>query len=199
MGARRPAGYVGRHHETIGSDILAVLRSLQHLVDEERRGPRGILGHVLGADEIERLEAIDPRGWYPIGWLLELMERLDAKVGRYALLRMGRVLFKLSHEAHAVTVMHSAEDVIRGFDSLYRHANRGEAIGGWRVLRFDDAVAEMEKTTPHHCAMEEGIIAQALSAVGAPAVVSQSACFREGAESCRFVIQSGGGRWRRSG
>ena len=35
---RWPKGYLGRHHETIGSDVLAVLRSLQHLVGESEVG-----------------------------------------------------------------------------------------------------------------------------------------------------------------
>jgi hypothetical protein len=124
------------------------------------------------------------------------MDLLDAKVGRFGLMRIGRTLFHLTHEQRVLETARSGVDIVYGLDDMYHHANRGERIGGWRVLRCDGDGAELEKTTPHHCAMEEGILAQALSSVGALAVVSQSECFREGAAACRFVIQSGGRRWR---
>jgi hypothetical protein len=196
---RWPRGYVGRNHETIGSDVLAVLRSLQHLVGENDAGAgQKMAEQVLGSAEVARLQALDPNGWYPIGWLLELMETLDAKVGRFALLKMGRTLFRNTHEERAIKTLKCAYDVLHGFDGLYHHANRGEQIGGWRVLMFDHDRAELEKTTPHHCAMEEGIMSRALQAVGAPAIVSQSECFRLGAEACRFVVLSSSkeGRWK---
>ena len=196
---RWPKGYLGRNHETIGSDVLAVLKSLQHLVgDGDDKASQRMVQQVLGTDDVARLTKLDPNGWYPIGWLLDLMDTLDAKVGRFALLKMGRTLFRMSHQERAVKTFHSGWDIIHGFDDLYRHANRGEQIGGWRVLSFGEDRAELEKTTPHHCAMEEGIMAQALAAVGAPAVVNQKSCFRQGADACHFVILSSSAesRWR---
>jgi hypothetical protein len=196
--ARWPKGYIGKNHETIGSDVLAVLRSLQHLVGDgdDKTGQR-MAQQVLGSADVARLQTLDPNGWYPIGWLLDLMDTLDAKVGRYALLKMGRTLFRLSHEERAKQILKSGWDVVQRFDEMYHHANRGEGIGGWRVIRFEADRAELEKTTPHHCAMEEGILAQALQAVGAPAMVSQKACFRQGADACTFVVMpSTAGKWR---
>jgi hypothetical protein len=196
--ARRPKGYVGTRHETIGSDILAVLRSLQQLVGEDGAGARGFLpGQVLGAEAMARFGSITASGWYPIEWLLEMMETIDAKLGRNALRRMGRVLFKLSHQERVGQVARSARDIAYGIDGMYHHANRGEHIGGWKVLSFDASRAELEKTTPHHCGMEEGILSEALSTVGAPSLVSQRQCFRDGADACIFVINStvSGPRW----
>ena len=195
---RWPRGYVGRDHVTIGSDIAAVLGSLELLVaGDDTSGPRSgdLVERILGADELARLRAIKLDAWYPIGWLLDLMEKIDRRIGRYGLLRMGRLLFRMSHEARVKEVATCGRDIVYGIDAMYHHANRGEDIGGWRVVAFDDRRAELEKTTPHHCAMEEGILAQALAAVGARAVVGQTECFREGAPLCRFVIQSGGGIW----
>jgi hypothetical protein len=175
---RRPKGYVGTDHETIGSDILAVLGALR--LPEE----------ILGKATFERLKEVKPEDWYPIGWLLELMEELDRRVGRFALMRMGRKLFKLSHEARVRQVAHSARDVLYGMDAMYHHANRGKSIGGWRVLQFSPGHAELEKTTPHHCAMEEGILLEALSLVGCRALVEQAECFRKGATACIYVVTS---------
>ncbi|HZS42283.1 MAG TPA: 4-vinyl reductase [Polyangia bacterium] len=196
--ARRPKGYVGTNHETIGSDLLAVLQSLEHLVrkDDPKAQQSLIVQQTLGRDQLERLARVDPNGWYPIAWLLELMDVLEGKLGRYGLLRMGRTLFKLSHQERVLRSAGSARDIVYGIDGMYHHANRGGAIGGWQVVSFGPNAAELEKTTPHHCWMEEGILSQALTAVGAPAVVSQKACFRDGADACRFVLTAtAAGRW----
>jgi hypothetical protein len=110
----------------------------------------------------DALAAVDPRGWYPIGVLLEAMERIDAKLGNEGLRQMGRLLFKLSHEQRVAPRSAREREVIHGLDSMYHYANRGEGIGGWRVALFEPGLAHVEKTTPHHCAMEEGIGGAAL-------------------------------------
>jgi hypothetical protein len=173
-----PRGYIGRQHETLGSDILAVHRILK------------LPEQVLGVEESRRLAAIDPDAWYPIEWLLALMETLDKSLGHYGLLRMGRTLFDLSHKERVLEVARCARDIVYGIDGMYHHSNRGKGIGGWNVLRFDAGFAELEKTTPHHCVMEQGILTAALTAVGCPGMVSQSACFRTGEPACIYAITS---------
>jgi hypothetical protein len=175
---RRPRGYDGRNHETIGSDILSVLQVVTM--------PEHVLGHEMTA----RLRTVKPDGWYPISWLLETMDALAAKLGHFALVQMGRNLFRLSHEQRVKQVARSAADIIYGMDDMYHHANRGERIGGWEVLSFLAGRAQLDKTTPHHCAMEEGILSQALLAMGVPALVVQGDCFRKGADSCIYVVSS---------
>jgi hypothetical protein len=175
---RRPRGYIGKGHETIGSDILAVLQILK------------MPQQVLGAEEVEKLGRVQMDGWYPIEWLLDLMEKVDKELGHYGLLQLGRKLFALSHEERLVQVARSAADVIYGIDGMYHHANRGSSIGGWKVLRFDAGYAELEKTTPHHCVMEQGILSGALAAVKCPGIVSQKQCFRQGADFCLYVVSS---------
>lgn len=175
---RRPRGYVGRGHETLGSDLLSVFRILK------------LPEQVLGVEESEKLRAVDPDGWYPIEWLLDLMDRLDRDLGHYGLLRMGRTLFDLSHKERVLQVAKSAHDIVYGIDGMYHHANRGGSIGGWKVTRFEPGLAELEKNTPHHCVMEQGILSAALSAVGCPSMVTQRECFRQGAEACVYVITS---------
>jgi hypothetical protein len=178
MASRLPKGYVGQRHETLGSDILAVVKILK-LPDQ-----------VLGAEEANKLSRVDPNGWYPIAWLLDLMDKLEAHVGRYALLRMGRTLFDLSHRERVVEVARSARDIVYGIDEMYHYANRGVGIGGWKVVRFDAGHAELEKNTPHHCVMEQGILTEALFAVGCPSNVEQKGCFRDGAGQCTFIVTS---------
>lgn len=178
MPERHPRGYVGLNHETIGSDVQAVLFALNF--------PR----NVLGAELVGRIEAMDPAGWYPIRELIDLMEVLDGKLGTAGLQKLGRTLFKQSHEERVKPLLKCARDVVGGIDGMYRHANRGTAIGGWNLTAFTPGQAVLEKTTPHHCAMEEGILLQALSMLGVPARIEQPSCFRKGADHCRLVITS---------
>jgi hypothetical protein len=173
---RRPKGYTGQQHETLGSDILSVFRILK-LPDQ-----------VLGKVDADRLRAVDPKAWYPIDWLFDLMDKLDQSLGHYGLLRMGRTLFDLSHRERVIQV--AARDIVYGLDGMYHHANRGRGIGGWKVLRFEPGFAELEKTTPHHCVMEQGLLSAALSAVNCPGLVSQRDCFRLGADACIYTITS---------
>jgi hypothetical protein len=189
---RRPAGYVGTRHETIGSDILAVYEAL---VAISPGSAQRLANQTIGEAYVEQLAKVKPDGWYPIAWLLELMDRVDAKLGRYALMRMGRVLFQLSHEGKAP--IKSGRDVVYGIDAMYRAANRGDGIGGWRVVEFERDRAVLEKTTPHHCAMEEGILLQAFTSVKSPAVITQARCFRDGHPLCEFHVlpSSSGPAW----
>jgi len=175
---RRPLGYRGLSHETIGSDVLSVLKVLK------------FPDQVLGAERAKELAAVDPNGWYPIGKLLDVMEILDQKLGRGALFTMGETLFKTSHEEKAKAAFKSAKDMLFAFDAIYHNANRGEDIGGWKVTSWASGRAEMDKNTPHHCVMEEGIIHRALAAIGVTAQVRQTQCFRQGADLCHYVIVS---------
>jgi hypothetical protein len=175
---RFPRGYRGLGHETIGSDILAVYRILK--MPEQ----------VLGADEAKKLATVDRERWYPIAWLLDLMEKLEASVGQYGLTSMGRTLFRLSHEKRVLEVARSARDILYGIDGMYHHSNRGTDIGGWTVIEFEPGVAALEKTTPHHCVMEQGILSAALTAVGCPSSVTQRQCLRDGADTCIYTITS---------
>lgn len=175
---RKPRGYIGINHQTVGSDILSVLKALH--------APEQTLGKELAA----RLAAVKPDGWYPIGLLLEALDKLDQKLGTYSLRNVGWELFKLSHAEALKSVATAARDVIYGIDGMYHRANRGVSIGGWKVLKFEPGHAELEKTTPHHCVMEEGILQEALRTLGVKAEVTQRECFRQGAGACIYVIRS---------
>jgi hypothetical protein len=175
---RRPRGYVGTRHEAIGSDILAVLNALPR--------PESVLSEAT----VERLAVVKPNDFYPIAWFLEMMEELDLRMGRVSLVRLGRKVFKVSHAERVLKSAHTARDIVYGIDGMYRHANRGTDIGGWKVVAFTPGHAELDKSTPHHCAMEEGILLEALFAVGVPARIEQTRCFRDGAPSCLYVVTS---------
>ncbi|MBX5481395.1 MAG: hypothetical protein IRZ16_06050 [Myxococcaceae bacterium] len=175
---RRPRGYIGINHQTIGSDILAVLKAL-HLPEQ-----------TLGKAQAQALAAIEPDRWYPIAMLLDALETLDQKLDTWALRSVGWELFRLSHAEEMKKVARSARDIVYGIDGMYHRANRGSHIGGWTVLRFEPGLAELEKTTPHHCVVEEGILQEALRSLGITANVEQTRCFRRGDDACLFHLTS---------
>ena len=145
----------------------------------------------LGKQEWERLKRVEADQWYPIEQLLGLMEILEAHVGPYGLMQMGRRLFELSHKDRVKVIAKSARDIVYGIDDMYHHANNGRGIGGWKVLKFEPGLAELEKNTPHHCVMEQGILTEALLTVGCAANVSQTKCFRDGAETTSDALGVG--------
>ena len=165
MPVRRPRGYFGEDHTTLGSDILAVTKILK------------LPEQVLGKQEADRLKTIEADGWYPIEWLLGLMEILEAHVGPYGLMQLGRKQFQMSHKDRVALVAKSARDILYGIDGMYHHTNRGRGIGGWRVLKFEAGLCEIEKNTAHHCFMEHGILTEALLTVGCACNVMQTQCF----------------------
>ena len=160
---RSPRGYVGIGHETIGSDILAVLDAL-HLPED-----------ILGPEMVEKLRQVKPAGWYPASWLIDSSEVLDSRVGRFSLLRVGRKVYKASHQTRMQKEARSPRDIVYGIDAMYRRVNRGKDIGSWQVLSFSPGRAELEKTTPHHCFIAQGILLRVLADTGVPVVIEQPA------------------------
>lgn len=165
-------------HETIGSDILAVLNTMKF--------PE----NILGAERVAQLRALDPQAWYPIDTLLGVLRAVDQKSGHASLMQVGRQLFRDSHQKRLLPELTSARDVIYGIDAMYHHANRGDGIGGWEVVEFAPGRAVLKKTTPHPCWLEEGILHEALHLVGADALIVQSSCVSAGAPHCLLELRS---------
>ncbi len=175
---RAPRGYRGINHETIGADLLSLPGAV--LMPE----------HILGKAAVARLRSKTANAWYPIAELLEPLEELGRKLGADSLRKVGQTIFNTSHAAGLRRSGLSARELAHGLDGMYRLANRGKDIGAWAVLDFQPGKVILEKTTPHHCSMEEGILDAAFSAIGTRATIHQSACVRAGADACRFVITS---------
>ncbi|HEX7666878.1 MAG TPA: hypothetical protein VF407_20255 [Polyangiaceae bacterium] len=176
--ARKPRGYVGIGHETIGSDILALSRAV--LMPDQ----------VLGKEMASSIRGVETEEWYPIRLLLEPLERLDAVLGESSLRKIGWKLFELSHREAMRAAAKSVKDIVYGIDGMYHRANRGKQIGGWKVLSFEPGEAVLEKTTPHHCIMEEGILEAGCKEFGVNPTIFQNECFRKGGEVCRITIRS---------
>ncbi len=170
--------YENASHETLGSDLLAVLNALKFPAE------------VLGKYWLERLEGIDASQWYPVAIHLELQQQVLHRGGRPSLVQMGRQQFRDSHHGRLAPVLTSAGDVLTRVDRMYRHSNRGTKIGGWELLSLSAEHATLRKNTPHHCALEEGFLHEALTSVGAVVNIAQSACVLTGAKTCELELKS---------
>jgi hypothetical protein len=170
--------YENQSHETLGSDLLAVLNTLKF--PEE----------VLGKYWTERLAGIEASHWYPVSLHLELQQQVLHRGGRATLVQMGRQQFRDSHQGRLAPVLNSASDVLTRVDRMYRHSNRGQKIGGWELLSLAPGRATLRKSTPHHCALEEGLLHEALQSVGAAALISQSTCVLTGGKVCELELKS---------
>ncbi len=173
---RKPTNYVGKNHETSGRDVLSILKTVN------------LPEITLGAELAARLKAMTPDGWYPIGDLLEMLERLDQKLGSYHLKQVGWTIIQ-SVPPGVLEQYKTGKALLNGFNDIYHFNNRGEGIGGWKVTSFSPRSAELDKFTVHHCVMEEGIVEEALRKVGVTAKVTQTACFRKGAPHCHYLIE----------
>ncbi len=176
MPVRLPRGYYGEGHSTLGSDLLAV------------KGILKLPEQVLGPREWERLKLVKAEAWYPIEQLLALMEILEAHVGSYGLMQLGRKLYESTHKQRVLLSARNAKDILYGLDKMYHHSNRGAGIGGFQVLRFEPGLADVEKNTAHHCIVEQGMLTEALLSVGSACNVTQTRCFREGADTCVYRV-----------
>lgn len=176
---------MGGGHETIGSDIIAVFEAV---LDVEA---------TLGSHWMPLVRTLDPNGWYSIDLLLTLGDVISQRAGPAALAFMGEGIFKLSHERAFRERASSVGDLVFGIDAMYRRANRGSSIGGWRVLEFRPSCAVLEKTTPHHCQIDEGILRAAGQALGVPLKIGQRRCLLSGHDTCDFVLEGAPGepRW----
>lgn len=170
--------YENLSHETIGQDLLAALHTTKYPLE------------TLGPYWLERLRTIRPASWYPVDTLLELQGQLVRHGGNAALVQLGRQVFRDSHLERLMPTLRSAGDVLFALDAMYRFANRGKNIGGWEVLRFGPGHATLRKTTPQHCALDEGFLYEALRAVDAEALIVQQACRLRGALWCDLELCS---------
>ena len=177
MAQKVPRGYLGIGHETRGSEIMTILETV--------RAPE----LTLGVEMVVWLKKLRPDGWYPIGLMLDLMETLEQKLGKYHLKQLGWTIFSRDHAPQLREHVRTAQEALQLCDAQYKTSNRGTSIGGWKVVSFTHARAELEKTTPHHCAMEEGILEEIMRTLGVVCTVSQSECIRAGGDICRFLIE----------
>src|SRR5688572_11831147 len=146
---------------------------------------------VVLADFPRRDELPDVRDGrsYPLSLYLELCDYLEARLGVYAFLRVGRRM--------AVTVMDTAfppglktvEDAIAAIDAAHKLFCR-PVVGAFDVVLRSPGRIALRYTAPYNCTLQEGLFYEVARRYGAAdATVEHSECRRRGAPACRFEIR----------
>lgn len=176
-------------HEVVGADILAVRRAVEFLSNSASTKTTSMyVRTVLGNALTERLEQVEAERWYPVSVMLEMERALDDKLGASGLRRMGRAIFKHDLSEKTRAHMKSVRECMYALDAMYRTHNRGSNLGSWTVRTFTEARAELVKTTPHNCLMEEGILIEACATFDVAVVVTQPECVRNGEPHCLYIV-----------
>lgn len=169
--------------------MLAVRRAVEFLSSSPNTKTTSMyVRNVLGNALTDRLDAIDPERWYPVALMLEMERALEEKLGPSGLRRMGRALFKHDLSEMTRTHMKSVRESLSAMDAMYRTHNRGPNLGCWTVRSFTESRAELVKTTPHNCLMEEGILIEACATFDIAVLVTQPECTREGDDHCLYIV-----------
>lgn len=74
---------------------------------------------TLGPELAGRLKAVKPENWYPISDFLEMLERLDEKLGSYHLKQVGWNIVQKFIAPGLRASGRSAYDVLNTFDQMY--------------------------------------------------------------------------------
>lgn len=133
------------------------------------------------------VEGIDPNRWYDINWAMSVYYAIYEKIGRGALIAVGK---KMIEAAPFPPGLDDAKSLLPGLDAAYRMNVRGADIGEITCEFDDDHSATLVWSTLGPCPLNIGIIEGCCSRVGSPALVEHGAggCMDEGGPSCTYLV-----------
>ncbi|WP_434416048.1 hypothetical protein [Nannocystis pusilla] len=133
------------------------------------------------------VDRIDPRRWYDINWAMEIYFAIYEKIGRGAMIAVGK---KMIETAPFPPGLDDVKSLLMGLDAAYRMNARAADIGAITCEFDDDNSATMVWTSLGPCPLNVGIIEGCCSRVGAPALVEHGAggCMDEGGSSCTYLV-----------
>lgn len=133
------------------------------------------------------VDHIDPNQWYEINWAIDFYFRIYEKIGRGALISVGK---KMIETAVFPPGLDDVKSLLMGLDAAYRLNARGPDIGTITCEFDDDNSATLVWNTLGPCPLNIGIIEGCCSRVGVKALVEHGAggCMEEGASSCTYLV-----------
>jgi hypothetical protein len=143
-----------------------------------------IIAKLLADAGVDR---IDPTQWYDFDWASGLYFKIEAEVGRGALIDVGR---KMIETADFPPGIDSIQTVLMSFDAAYRLNARGPGIGVITCTLEDEHSATIVFTPRFPCALNLGIIEGSCSRYGARALIEHGAdgCLDHGDASCTYYV-----------
>lgn len=133
------------------------------------------------------VDSIDPNRWYEINWAIGVYYSIYEKIGRGALIAVGK---KMIEAAPFPPGLDDVKSLLMGLDAAYRLNARGPDIGEITCEFDDDHCATLVWTSLGPCPLNIGIIEGCCSRVGVQALVEHGAggCMDDGAPSCTYLV-----------
>jgi len=137
------------------------------------------------------LHGVQDRDYHPLSLYLDLCDYLEARLGQYAFLRVGRRMAITVMDTAFPLGLHTVEDAIAAIDAAHQLFCR-PVVGAFEVRERSPGRTVLRYTAPYNCTLQEGLFYEvALRYGAADATVEHSECRRQGADACRFEIRHG--------
>lgn len=156
----------------------------------------GILAALLNRDALladfnrrHEIQNIPSDGYHPISLYLEFCDYLEARLGVYAFLRLGRKVGSAVMDATFPPGLKDVEAAVSQIDIAHRIFCR-PVIGAFEIMARKPGMLTVRNTAPYNCTLQEGLFYEVAIRYGAPnASVHHAACRRKGADACRYEIK----------
>ncbi|NJK32437.1 MAG: hypothetical protein HC927_08510 [Deltaproteobacteria bacterium] len=133
------------------------------------------------------VDRIDPERWYDFDWARSIYYKIEAQVGRGAVIEVGRKMIETAEFPPGIDDIHS---VLLSLDAAYRLNARGPDIGTITTTIEDEHSATLTWTPKFPCALNIGIMEGSCSRYGAKALIEHGAggCVDDGGDACVYHL-----------
>lgn len=138
---------------------------------------QAVVDKLLADAEVER---IDPEAWYELDWAFDLFDKIEAELGRAAIVKVGRSMVETAVYPPEVD---SAEKILSSIGYWWELNARGPGIGTMSCDWEDEHTAIIESSVHRcRCSLTYGIIEGACSRYGITPLIEHGAgsCIQEG-------------------
>lgn len=132
------------------------------------------------------VEGIDADAWYDYDWAIRFFDKVEAEVGRAALIEVGR---KMIETATYPPEIDSIQKLLAGLDYWFKLNARGPDIGGISCEFEDDHSATLAWSARGPCSLNLGILEGACARYGVkPLIEHGDGCKGTGAGTCIYHV-----------
>jgi hypothetical protein len=176
IGKELDRGVVMEKQEYNGAALNSFILALGH--------SKGVLHKILVDAGVDR---IDADRWYDFDWARSIYFKIEAEVGRGAVIEVGR---KMIETADFPPGIDNIATLLQSLDAAYRLNARGAGIGDITCTLEDEHGATLTWTTQFPCALNIGIMEGSCSRYGAKPLIEHGAggCVDQGGRSCTYHV-----------
>ncbi len=132
------------------------------------------------------VDRIDPEAWYDFDWSIAIFYKIEAEVGRAALIEVGR---KMIETATYPPEINSLETLLPTIGYWYALNARGPDIGTITCEFDDDHSATLDWSARGPCAIRLGILEGACARYGVKPLVEHGVdCMDRGGKTCLLHV-----------